>query len=416
MNARNVGAIAVSASLVLVAMACSNGSVTEEGGAPDAGSSTPIPAEAGGPSAEPPDASDASRDADAAERVCTDEGWCHTVVPDAQTLRSVWSDGQGSAWAVTEQGNILRWDGTAWVQSHAAGVPLYAVWGSSPTDLWAGGGAPTTGDQASPGTLLHGTGPSPSTIAWEAVAAPAAVRSIWGTSATDVWAIASVPERFRTDDPSFVLHYSGPAGAGDAGSEWKVDPVSNEFPSYFQKAWGTSKDDIWVTGRVAGDFASVQGRLYHRRPDGEGGFVWRIDQPTPLNDWTPIPAVLDGISVSPSMVFLIQLSSYSGDLLYHKGISNDDGATFTWTERPTSETGFTYNAVSTIWGSSPDDVWLAGSLGRLRHWDGAKWRAAEVSLDGLPVQKAIHAIWGSGPDDVWAVGQDVALHKGAPGK
>jgi len=34
----------------------------------------------------------------------------------------------------------------------------------------------------------------------------------------------------------------------------------------------------------------------------------------------------------------------------------------------------------------------------------------------LPVQKAIHAIWGSGPDDVWAVGQDVALHKGAPGK
>jgi len=61
-------------------------------------------------------------------------------------------------------------------------------------------------------------------------------------------------------------------------------------------------------------------------------------------------------------------------------------------------------------------VWLAGSLGRLRHWDGVKWRAAEVSLDGLPVQKAIHAIWGSGPDDVWAVGQDVALHKGAPGK
>jgi hypothetical protein len=79
-----------------------------------------------------------------------------------------------------------------------------------------------------------------------------------------------------------------------------------------------------------------------------------------------------------------------------------------------SETGFQSSALSTLWATGTDDVWLAGEKGRLRHWDGTSWRVASVALDAWPVQNAINAIWGTGPNDIWAVGADIALHKIAP--
>lgn len=412
---------AVAALLVPVAMACSDadGAGPDDPEVGDAAPSVPLPADDG---ALPADGSsrDASADADVVQprRTCTDEGWCQTVVPDQQTLRDVWGDGHGVVWAVSEQGNILRWDGTAWVQSHAAGVPLYAIWGSSPTDLWAGGGALMTGSIVPPGTLLHGTGASASTIAWTAVAAPVTVRSIWGTSASDVWAATSLIQRVRTGDPSFVLHYSGPGadpGAGDGGAAagWEVDPVSTAFPAHFEKIWGAGHDDVWLTGRFALTSSSAQGQVLHRRPDGDGGFTWAKDQPTTTDR---ARADTFGFSVSPSLAFLVGFSSdSSGKAYYHAGVGDGDGGTFTWTQHAAAETGFTDNALSVAWGTGPNDLWIAGQRGRLRHWDGAAWRIAAVALDDvMPLQKAVYAIWGSGPDDVWVVGADIALRKVAP--
>jgi hypothetical protein len=412
---------ALAAALVPVAIACSEGNGDRGPDGPDATPSVPLPAEDGGVAAGDADSSsDASADSDVTQPkpTCTDEGWCHTVVPDGQTLRDLWADGQGVVWTVSEQGNVLRWDGTAWVQSHAAGVPLYAIWGSSPTDLWAGGGAPTTGNVVLPGTLLHGTGTSASTITWTAVPAPVTVRSIWGTSATNVWAAASLSQRVRASDPSFVLHYSGPAAdpdAADAAAGWEIDPVSTAFPTHFEKVWGTSSDDVWLTGRVAITTSTAKGRVLHRRPDGSGGFTWRQDQPTTTDRSR---ADTFGFSVSPSLAFLVAFSSdSSGRAYYHMGLSNDEGATFTWTQHATSETGFIDNALSTLWATGPNDLWIAGQRGRLRHWDGVQWRVAAVALDDvMPVQKAVYAISGTGPDNVWVVGADIALRKVPPSK
>lgn len=416
---------AAAASLLLVGIACSDASGDASGigqDQPDADPGAVAPAAEGGTIAEDSGlSSDAATEADVAqtEPTCTDEGWCHTHVPDNQTLRAVWSDGQGGAWTVSEQGNILRWNGAAWVLSHSAGVPLHAVWGSSPTDLWAGGGEPTTGDLMAPGLLLHGTGASPSTITWKAIAAPVTIRSIWGTSATDVWAVASPTHRIRAGDSSFVLHYSGSTAdsdAGDAGTGWEIDPVASAFPIHFEKVWGTAEDDVWVTGRQAFNDYFADGRVLHRRRDGDGGTSWHIDQPTavrqPTLDGDRIVEI-DGASVSRSHVFLVRFSRNDSSV-YHTGLSTDDGATFTWAQQPTSGTGFDKKALSTVWGSGPNDIWMAGQLGRLRHWDGVKWRVAAVATGKLPVQKAVHAISGSGPNDVWVVGEGIALHKVAP--
>jgi hypothetical protein len=126
------------------------------------------------------------------------------------------------------------------------------------------------------------------------------------------------------------------------------------------------------------------------------------------------PFAVDGVSLSRDLVYLVGFNSFLGDS-YDTGLRSDDSSAFTWTQQPTSATGFDYHALSTVWGSGPTDIWMAGELGRLRHWDGLAWRAAAISLDDdLPVQKAIYSIWGAGPDDVWVVGADLALHKRAP--
>ncbi len=419
---------ALAATIVPIAVACAEADVTigTVVDSPDGGPSVAIPSEDSGATDEDARApSDASVDADANEPkpVCSDEGWCHTDVPGGATLRDVWGDGSGTVWTVSEDGKILRWDGQAWVVAHVAGVPLYAIWGSSPTDLWAGGGTLGQFAQVLPGVLLHGTGPSPDALTWTAVSTPMAIRSIWGSSATDIWAVASLAHRINRADPSVILHYAGPTqsepDAGDAGAPdalatgWSIDPISSAFAAHFEKVWGTSSDDVWVAGRVAPSFGTPAAQLLHFAPDGDGGVAWRKEVPPPPN-----VARLDmnGFSLSRNLTVVIGYNGDANSSYLHTGSSSDDGATFTWTQRTAAETGFATGSLSAIWGTGPNDLWVGGPRGRLRHWDGSGWQVAAVALDNvMPVQNAVNAIWGTGPDDIWVVGADLALHKVKPG-
>ncbi|MBX3199774.1 MAG: hypothetical protein KF894_16685 [Labilithrix sp.] len=408
---------AVATSIGLGAVACSEGSVLGEVMSDDEDAAAPPPLP--GEDASAPDVEDAGSgdggtgdpDADVADaaKTCTDEGWCHVVVPDDQTLRALWGDGQGTVWTVSDEGNILRWNGTAWVQSYAAGVPLTTIWGSGPTDLWAGGGVTSTGGALEPGVLLHGTGPSPSAITWTKVATEVNVRSIWGSSATDVYAVTSVPHRVEAADPSYLLHYAGEPTDGSSG--WTVDPLSTELPAHFDRVWGTSADDVWVSGRFRFSAAMVRGKVAHRLPDGEGGHRWRTDEPAQTHSSETRSETI-GFSVSPTHAYLIGfIGNAGGEGNLHTGVSPGGDAPFTWTQTVTSGTGPSTRSLATAWGFSPTEIWFAGEYGRLRRWNGQTWRIANVSLDGLPLQQAIYAIWGSGPGDIWAVGAGLALHK-----
>lgn len=422
----------LAAAVVPAAVACSEGSddsTPDPSSETDAASSNPMTTPDGARTVDDAGtdgASDAEADVDAAEprRTCTDEGWCHTDVPDGQTLRDIWKDSSGVVWTVSsDKGNVLRWDGTAWVQVFAAGVPLYAIWGSSPTDIWVGGGPTSPTNAVVPGMLYHGTGSSPATLEWTLVPAPLTIRSLWGTSATDVWATASMPQRVSMSDPSYVLHYLGPNGASDGdagdagdaaslGTGWIVDSASTALKAHFEKIWGTGPDDIWASGRVVPSWYNT-GRVLHRRPDGAGGYAWSVVQPT-----TTDSARNDtfGMSFSRQSVFLVNFSVNSnGYANYHVGDSTDDGASFTWTEHAAAETGFANQALSILGGTGPNDLWAAGPLGRLRHWDGTAWHVARAAIDDVtPMQQAVYGILASGTDDVWVVGADLALHKTAP--
>jgi hypothetical protein len=59
---------------------------------------------------------------------------------------------------------------------------------------------------------------------------------------------------------------------------------------------------------------------------------------------------------------------------------------------------------SAVWGSAPNDVWLAGEAGTLLHFNGAAW-----SLVPSGTESALRALSGTSAKDVWAAGLDGTL-------
>jgi hypothetical protein len=53
---------------------------------------------------------------------------------------------------------------------------------------------------------------------------------------------------------------------------------------------------------------------------------------------------------------------------------------------------------STLWGSSPGDLWAGGDAGSLVHYDGSAWQKRTS-----PTSRAIVSLWGAGPNDLWLV-------------
>ena len=69
----------------------------------------------------------------------------------------------------------------------------------------------------------------------------------------------------------------------------------------------------------------------------------------------------------------------------------------------------TTSALWGVWGSGPSDVYAVGDTttgeATVLHWNGAAWSTVSTPADGYP-----NSVWGGGPDDVWIVGfSDPAL-------
>ena len=175
---------------------------------------------------------DAANEVDAAPaRPCTDEGWCHIPVPGRQTLNAVWGDGQGTAWAASLEGQILRWDGAAWTRSYylpvSSGAPaLHSIWGSGPDDVWFVGQRPFaahTNGVKGPDGLPKWTEFDTQSLA--------PLSAVWGSGPGDVWAVG---------DYGTIRHFT--AGA----SRWAV--VESPTMENLRGLWGAAANDIWAVG------------------------------------------------------------------------------------------------------------------------------------------------------------------------
>ncbi|MEI8258621.1 MAG: hypothetical protein WCJ30_23355, partial [Deltaproteobacteria bacterium] len=170
---------------------------------------------------------------------------------------------------------------------------------------------------------------------------------VWGTSATDVWAVG----RSGT-----ILHYNGTA--------WT--PSTSPTSYRLRRIAGTGPSNVWAVGD--------QGTVV--RYDGS---AWAI-VPGPTQD-----SLQDVWCFGPRDVWVVASTR----------VWRWDGAA--WSDQHVDGT-FEY-----IWASGPGDIWLFQSLGDFAHWDGTQWITVPPGVSGVPLW---YGVWGSGASDVWLVGSE----------
>lgn len=404
----------LAALLLLLASCARDTSSLEPGTQADAAVATPDAA------ATTPDASSAKPDAagladggisdsGAGGPVCSADGWCWALrTPQGLTLNDVWGTGPNNVLAVGAAGVILRFDGTFWsAQPSSTTADLFALWGSGPDDVWA------VGDQA----IVHFDG-----TAWSTAAGATAgrMRAVWGSAPNDVWAI-------------------GDGGLAKwNGSAWSAtEPIVVGASTFhgLRDVWGTSATDVWI---IAGGDASNTALLHwdgvtwsraggwdsHTEPVPTALFGTRGDDVIAIGRtgsrgntaalrwngvaWTPevvstAGAAFAGLWASaPSDTWAVGRtpSNRAGDRAV---LQRWDGAT--WSPYTVDAA-----ALTSVWGSGPDDVFAVGEAGTIVHFDGVTWTPISRGFPDGGREASVHAMWPAGPDDVWIAGTEGVLH------
>lgn len=132
-----------------------------------------------------------------------------------------------NGFAVGSRGTILRLTDGEWsAMESGVSADLYAVWAASPTDVYAGGNG---------GVLLHYDGQT-----WQIGANPGVafrVDGLWGSSATDVWAVGHVP---NTHSPTLIQHFDG--------ASWSPVTSSAIGSGGLSSVWGSAAADVYAVG------------------------------------------------------------------------------------------------------------------------------------------------------------------------
>jgi hypothetical protein len=143
------------------------------------------------------------------------------------TMTDAWADGRGEVWAVAEgypaglakNGALFRRESRDWRLVSVVEAPLRSVWGSSAADVWV------VGER---GAIHHWNGkalkasPSPT---------QATLKRLWGTGPSDIWAVG---------DRGTVVRWNG--------SNWSVLPLPAGAGDALEDVSGTDSKDVWIVG------------------------------------------------------------------------------------------------------------------------------------------------------------------------
>jgi hypothetical protein len=260
-----------------------------------------------------------------------------TQLSDFGRSLDIWAASSGAAFALVEASfpsPFLRYNGVSWISVPADEIELgsggggfFGLWGSSATDVYA------VGDTVDAGSVRHPSAGRWNGSAWLPVGLPSvaglSLSDVWGSSDLDVYAVGSAAGR------GVVLHFNG--------ETWSV--VLDEPHVGFVRVGGTTSSDVWVTGHAlvpTGDVLEEEpGHGAIRHFDGA---AWSAVQ-------SPTSAPLGAVSgVSSSAVYVIADGGQSGSVWRYDGTS--------WVEL-TLRAGNLFD----IWGSSTGDVFAVGANG-----------------------------------------------------
>jgi len=275
---------------------------------------------------------------------------------------------------------------------------------------------------------------------------PGALLSVWGTSATDVWAVGGDA---RDGTGPTVLHYDGSAWervetGRDSGTLWWVfgfegGPIymggeggvilRYEDGSFTETTtpgtgtvfgiWGSSPTDLWAVGGGS---------------DAMGGFAWRLDGG---DEWVAEPTVPADVPTRAAIWKVFGRSADDAWLVGSNGVSLYwDGSELSEGETGVGSSLFTVHAngsryvavgglatgiivenddgtwhtvaleevvpsLSGVVLGEGETAWAVGNYGGVYARDASGWRMEDT---GLALAENLHAVWLDPDGGVWAVG------------
>ena len=231
--------------------------------------------------------------------------------------------------------------------------PLYGVWGSSATDVFA------VGQGNGNGTILHYNG---STWSAMTIGTTNVLLGVWGSSSSDVFAVGG---------EGTILHFDG--------SAWSLMNTVNVGGERYdlQSVWGSDPNNVFAIGYLV----SSSNLLFYDIILRYDGTSWG------LMDSYSYQFRIWGVWGSSSRdVFAV--GEY-GTILQYNGTA--------WRLMSSGTTNPLYG----VWGSSATDVFAVGDYGTILQYNGTAWRL----MNSGTVPEALYAVWGSSANSVFAVGE-----------
>lgn len=277
------------------------------------------------------------------------------------SLNGAWVAPGGEAFITGKAGVLLRWNGAQFIRyggGRTGRVVPSGRWGDGQGNLWV------TLDTRS---VLQ-------------VADSGSSGYFAGTNG--LWGLFGFAERPTT------LH-----GSGDLSGLWRqVDDrwepfffLGNPAGQILTSAWGTSRDDLWVSGT----------RLTIARfNSGRQLFGFSLQQ--------MIEDTLKTTFANP--LFLYQIFGTSADNVFAVG----DLGLVLWTDgrnvdfRSPFALSRSSPTLTGVWAGSAQDVWIVGEQATVRHWDGTAWQKPDLPC--VDPNMLFTGISGRTSDDVWIVG------------
>jgi hypothetical protein len=154
------------------------------------------------------------------------------IAPDGSIFQALWGSSPSDIFAGAYEA-VWRWDGSSWSTTTVApGAYILSLWGFSSSDVYA-----ATAAYPEYSTIVHYDG-NAWTEEWNPGPNPTVLYAIWGDSPTDVFAVGTVA---GFNEPSLILHYDG--------STWSSIANSGDMPLY--AVAGTAPNDVFAVGEYA---------------------------------------------------------------------------------------------------------------------------------------------------------------------
>lgn len=346
---------------------------------PEPDTSTPIP---------PPDAG--------ILEPCTGSTWCGVALPPSPvSLNGIWGSGPNDVWIVGSPDLTLHWDGARLLSATVATrQTLFGVWGSKKDDVWTfsagnamwhSAGFVDAGEGGAGWSMFDGGGDGGGR-GW-----PGPISAMWGRNANDIWAVG--PFSPEIGMPT-IWHCDG---WRDGNPEWffaqtsvptPSDPAPHPEALSFNAIWGNPNSEVWIVG--------MSGKTRYGKGLGGKGASWSAVNSGTSTDLHAVWGSADGD---------VWAAGAGGTM---RRFSRATGGTYVASQVPLPTTATIYG----LTGFAANDIWAVGSGGVVLHYDGTIWTLVDVSIADKS-KNDLYAVWGSGPDDVWVAGKSTLLHRGS---